>query len=95
MARDRRKTRRVVSTTTRHPGGAPRTHRSCPLGERIEELAAARRLTLPEVAERAGVTRQALNRIRNGLTRNPSFLTLSSVARALGTTVDRLSAGIG
>lgn len=92
MARDRRKTRRVVSTTTRHPGGAPRTHRSCPLGERIESLAAARSLTLPEVAERAGLSISGMNDIRRGRFR-PRLDTLDRIADVLGVSPARLLTG--
>lgn len=82
MARRRGNSRRVVSTTTRHPGGAPRTHRSCPLGERIESIAAARSLTLPEVAERAGISPVSMNDIRRGRFR-PRLDTLDRIAAAL------------
>lgn len=80
MATKRSKTRRVIAT--RHAGGAPRTHRSCPLGERIEALAAVRRLTLPEVAERAGISTSGMNDIRRGRFR-PRLDTLDRIAEAL------------
>ena len=82
MAKRPKQTRRVIASPTRHPGGAPRTHQSCPLGERIEALAAARRLTLPEVAERAGISPVSMNDIRRGRFR-PRLDTLDRIAAAL------------
>jgi DNA-binding Xre family transcriptional regulator len=92
MAKRRKQTRRVIATSNRHPGGAPRTHQSCPLGERIEELAAACRLTLPEVAERAGISVSGMNDIRRGRFR-PRLDTLDKIADVLGVSSGRLISG--
>ena len=80
MGRKRGKTRRMIATD-RHPGG-PRTHDSCPLGERIENLAAAQGLTLPQIAEHAGISRAGMNDIRRGRFR-PRLDTLDRIAKAL------------
>ena len=80
MAKRRSKTRRMVATG-RHPGG-PRTHGSCALGERIEHLAAARGLSLPEIAEQAGISRAGMNDIRRGRFR-PRLDTLDRIAGVL------------
>ncbi len=92
MAKRPKQTRRVIASPTRHPGGAPRTHQSCPLGERIEALAAARRLTLPEVADLAGISVSGMNDIRRGRFR-PRLDTLDKIADVLGVSSGRLISG--
>jgi len=94
MTRRRANSRRVIATTTRHPGGAPRTHRSCPLGERIEKFAAARGMTLTDLAESVGLSRSGLNDIRRGRTPTPRLGTLAAIAETLRVPLDRLIAGI-
>lgn len=79
MPARRAKTRKMVA---RHAGGAPRTHESCPLGKRIEELAAARGLTLIDVAGIAGLHAVSMNDIRRGRY-SPRLETLGRIASAL------------
>lgn len=83
MGRRARKTSRVTKAPARHPGGAPRTHQSCPLGRRIEALVAARQLTLTDLAEHVGLSRSGLNDIRRGRFR-PRLDTLDRIAVVLG-----------
>lgn len=75
-------------------GGAPRQTPLSPLGKRIDELADKRSLSIGQVAELAGISRQSLGAIRSGKTASPSMETIFSIAKALGVTVDGLYAGL-
>lgn len=55
---------------------------SCVLGEVIDKLAAARRMSFPEVAEGVGISLQALHKIRRGDIR-PRLQTLERIADVL------------
>lgn len=81
----------ATMAATRHGGGRPRTSPSSRLGTLIEKLADAAGLHLDEVAEKAGITFQAINDIRRGKTKNPSAITLASLARVLRVRVDDLA----
>ena len=59
------------------------------LGSRLKELHSEAGLTQAELAERAGVSRKTINTVENGVF-VPSTLLALSLARALGTTVERL-----
>lgn len=76
------------------PAGGPRTHTSCPLGEQIERLGAARGLTLPAIAERVGLSRAGMNDIRRGRF-SPRLDTLDRIAEVLGVTISALLEGQG
>jgi transcriptional regulator with XRE-family HTH domain len=76
---------------TRHAGGRARTLRRCPLGQRIEQLAATRGLHLDEVAAAAGITHPTLHRICTGKIKSPKLETVKSIADVLGVKLDRLA----
>jgi transcriptional regulator with XRE-family HTH domain len=76
---------------TRHAGGRGRTLRRCPLGERIEKLAASRGLHMDQVAARAGITHPTLHRICTGRIKSPKLETVRSIAEVLGVKIDRLA----
>lgn len=62
------------------------------LGTRISELRRARGLTQEEVAERLGVSSQAVSKWENDLS-CPDIMSLPALAGLLGTTVDVLLSG--
>lgn len=84
----------MATVSERHAGGRPRTLESCELGSRIERLAAKSGLHLDELATQAGLTYQCLYQIRTGRTRRPSVATLAAIAKVLGVTIDKLTAGL-
>jgi transcriptional regulator with XRE-family HTH domain len=59
------------------------------LGQRVRHLRLAGRLTQQQLADRAGITQNAIFRIEAGET-NPQISTLSGIASALGTSVREL-----
>ena len=61
------------------------------LGTRIRALRQARRLTLRDVAERAGVTESFLSQVERDVT-SPSIATVHRVAQALGLPISQLFA---
>jgi transcriptional regulator with XRE-family HTH domain len=77
----------------RHAGGRPRVNQYCPLGERIEQLAARRKMPLDVVAEEAGISLPGLYRILSGKIASPRWVTLKALADALGTKPEKLMAG--
>jgi DNA-binding XRE family transcriptional regulator len=60
-----------------------------PSGEKIEALRWERRLTVPELAKKAGITRQYCKRICKG-ERGASLDVQQSLADALGVTVEEI-----
>lgn len=66
--------------TSEEPAG---TLEAPPVGARLRELRNGRRLTLKEVAARAGVTEGFLSQVERGRA-SPSLKTLQAVANALG-----------
>jgi transcriptional regulator with XRE-family HTH domain len=64
------------------------------LGTRIRALRQARRLTLRDVAERAGVTESFLSQVERDVT-SPSIATVHRIARALGLSIAQLFAEDG
>jgi len=64
------------------------------LGTRIRALRQARRLTLREVADRAGVTESFLSQVERDVT-SPSIATVHRIARALGLSIAQLFAEDG
>lgn len=81
----------MATVGERHAGGRPRKLKRCPLGMKIERLAADRGLHLDEVAEAAGITFPSLHCICTGRTKSPKFETIKAIASALGVKVDRLA----
>jgi transcriptional regulator with XRE-family HTH domain len=79
MAQDNASTR----TTTVAGNGAAEV--ASPVGERLRELRIGRRLTLKEVASKAGVTEGFLSQVERGRS-SPSLKTLQALANALGLT---------
>lgn len=63
------------------------------LGKRIRELRLGADMTLEELAEKAGSTKQYLGDIENGKKNNPSAKLLLNIAKVLNTTVDYLLTG--
>lgn len=61
------------------------------LGSRIRALRQARRLTLRDVAERAGVTESFLSQVERDVT-SPSIATVQRIARALDLSIAQLFA---
>jgi transcriptional regulator with XRE-family HTH domain len=59
------------------------------LGPRIRTLRLQRRLTLQEVADKAGITPSALSQIERNHS-NPTLSSLKAIAAALGTTIGHL-----
>lgn len=80
----------ATAGASRHPGGRPRTIRRCPLGVKIERLAAQAGLCIDEVAQAAGIANATLYRILTGGIASPRIATLKAIASALGVKVERL-----
>lgn len=57
------------------------------LGKRIQHLRLERQITLPELAERAGVSKGLLSQLENAEAPNPSLDTLNKIAKALSITI--------
>lgn len=71
-------------------------HRRQRIGPFIRDMRIEQRLTLDDLAERAGVSPSHLSRIERGHTL-PSFIVLAGIAAALGVSVDhfaRLEQGV-
>lgn len=77
--------------TDREPAGAIElgTEPSDPLARRIRSLRRAKRMTLRELADRAGVTEGFLSQVEHGLT-SPSISTLRRIAAGLGESIGSL-----
>lgn len=63
------------------------------VGERIRALRETKRWSQPELAERVGISLQAVNRLETGRAEMPHRSNLRRYADALGTTVDYLLTG--
>lgn len=74
----------------RHAGGRPREIRRCPLGRKIERLAAGRGLHIDQVAEAAGIARATLYRILTGGIASPRLATVQAIAEALSVKLEKL-----
>jgi transcriptional regulator with XRE-family HTH domain len=59
-------------------------------GQRIQEMREKRRLTVQELAERAGTTYQTIWRIERGQQPDPGIALAKRLARVLGVTTDYL-----
>lgn len=60
------------------------------IGKRVRDLRKARKLTLQDVADSAGLAKSYVWEIENGRQINPSISTLVSLTKALGTSLDAL-----
>lgn len=81
----------MASVSERHSGGRPRTVRRCPLGIKIEKLAADRGMHIDEVASTAGIAKATLYRILTGGIASPRLATVKSLASALGVKLEKLA----
>ncbi|MFD2671239.1 helix-turn-helix domain-containing protein [Marinicrinis sediminis] len=60
------------------------------IGKRVQELRKQRRMSLTELAERAGVAKSYLSSIERNIQTNPSIQFLEKVSAVLHTTVEEL-----
>ena len=60
------------------------------IGKRIKELRRSKRMTLEELAEIIGTSKQTINRYENGIISNIPADKIVSLANALGTTPQSL-----
>jgi XRE family transcriptional regulator, master regulator for biofilm formation len=60
------------------------------IGQKIKNLRTAKNLTLPQCADKAGISKGFLSQLENGETSNPSLDTLNKIASALDTTIATL-----
>lgn len=74
--------------------GRPLLDPPTPLGARLQALRLDRGLTLKELAEKAGVSKEAINGIERGI-RDPRLFTAICLADALGVSLDFLVMGRG
>jgi transcriptional regulator with XRE-family HTH domain len=80
----------TVDPTAGRPGGeAPSSLVGHYVGHALRELRLTHRLTLSQVADRAGVSRSLLSKIENGLV-STSLETLARLAHALGVSLSAL-----
>lgn len=74
---------------------APDRDISSVLASNIRELRGAMGLTQLDVARRAGLTHGHVHKLESGACSNPSLATAMAIARALGTSLDRLVGDAG
>lgn len=60
------------------------------MGYKIKELRESLNMTQEELSEKSDVSRGTISALENGTERTTTTKTLSKIATALGTTVDRL-----
>ncbi len=60
------------------------------IGERVKKLRQEKRMSMTELADKAGVAKSYLSSIERNLQQNPSIQFLEKVSGALGVTVDSL-----
>ena len=60
------------------------------MGYKIKDFREALGMTQEELAKKSGVSRGTISALENGTERTTTTKTLSNIARALNTTVDRL-----
>lgn len=61
-------------------------------GDRVQQLMDQKGLSQAELGRRSGMSRSVINNLLRGI-RNPSLLTALTVSRALGVSLDELTAG--
>jgi transcriptional regulator with XRE-family HTH domain len=60
-------------------------------GKRVERMRTRRRLSLPDLVERTGLSYQSLWRIERGQQGEPGLFTAAKIANALGCSLDYLA----
>jgi len=60
------------------------------IGDRIQNLRKAKRMSLSELADKAGVAKSYLSSIERNLQRNPSIQFLEKIASVLDVSIDRI-----
>jgi transcriptional regulator with XRE-family HTH domain len=60
------------------------------IGERIRDLRKTQEMSQEEVAQRAGVSLNLVNRLERGVITDPHYLTLVGLAKAFGMRVEKL-----
>jgi XRE family transcriptional regulator, master regulator for biofilm formation len=60
------------------------------IGERVKRLRQGKKMSMTELADRAGVAKSYLSSIERNLQQNPSIQFLEKISTALGVTVDSL-----
>ena len=80
--------------TVRGKPGRPRERQLSPLGERIQSRMRRLGIGVDQVAKTSGVSRRTVYSMMDGNTAEPKSSTLAKIAAALGTTRERLSAGL-
>jgi XRE family transcriptional regulator of biofilm formation len=60
------------------------------IGQRIQQLRLARKMTLSELAERSGVAKSYVSKIERNIQSNPSIQFLEKMADALGVSLNDL-----
>lgn len=60
------------------------------MGYRIKEFRESLSMTQEELAKRSGVSRGTISAMENGTSKETTTKTLAKIARALGTSVDRI-----
>jgi transcriptional regulator with XRE-family HTH domain len=60
------------------------------LGERIRDLRKTQEMSQEEVAQRAGVSLNLVNRLERGVITDPHYSTLVGLAKAFGMRVEKL-----
>lgn len=60
------------------------------MGYKIKEFREDLNMSQEELSEKSGVCRTTISSLENGTEKNTSTKTLLKIARALGTTVDRI-----
>lgn len=81
----------MATVSQRHPGGRPRKLRRCPLGVKIERLAADQGMALDEVAKAAHITTAGLYQILTGKIKSPRLATVKALAASLGVKLETLA----
>ena len=64
-------------------------------GKRVERMRTRRRLSLPDLVERTGLSYQSLWRIERGQQGEPGLFTAAKIANALGCSLDYLAGLVG
>jgi transcriptional regulator with XRE-family HTH domain len=80
--------------TVTNKGGRPRERELSPLGARIQARMRRLDMNVDDLAKTSGVKGRTLYHILDGHTAEPKPSTLAKLAAALGTTRERLSAGL-
>lgn len=74
--------------------GRPIEKAFSPVGQRIDVLMTRKAMTVKSLSEASGVPKETIYAIRTGDTEEPKASTLAKLAAALGTTREKLTAGL-